>query len=103
MIDSNKRTPVIVIVSNDDYFDDMLTSFNQIKSRNATTILLTNCKQKLEIDDSTLDHIVEYPDVGIMSSFFAAFIGQLIAYYTAVEKNYNPDKPRQLSKEITTK
>lgn len=103
MIDSNKRTPVIVIVSNDDYFDDMLTSFNQIKSRNATTILLTNCKQKLEIDDSTLDYIVEYPDVGIMSSFFAAFIGQLIAYYTAVEKNYNPDKPRQLSKEITTK
>ena len=97
MIDSENRTPVILIVVNDPFLDDMITSYNQIKARNATIILLSNCTEKLETDG--VDFIFNLPIEGILSSFYAVFIGQLIAYYLAVSKGYNPDKPRQLSKE----
>lgn len=103
MIDSSKRTPVIVIVVDDENYDDMLSGYNQVKSRNATIILLTNCKEKFVSSTDKIDHIVELPGSGMMSSFYAIFAGQLIAYHCSVEKGINPDKPRQLSKEITTK
>jgi glucosamine--fructose-6-phosphate aminotransferase (isomerizing) len=101
MIDSELRTPVIVIVAKDNFYDDMVSNYSQIKSRNATTILLTNCKDSLDTDG--VDFIVEFPNDGLMSSFYAVFAGQMIAYYLALEKGFDPDKPRQLSKEITTK
>jgi glucosamine--fructose-6-phosphate aminotransferase (isomerizing) len=101
MIDSEKRTPVIIIVTKDDYYDDMVSNYNQIKGRRATIILLTNCKNDMDVEG--VEHIVEFPDEGILSSFYAVFIGQLIAYHLAIYKGYNPDKPRQLAKEITTK
>ena len=47
--------------------------------------------------------IVDLPDEVLMSSYYAVFAGQLIAYYIAIAKGYNPDKPRHLSKELTTK
>lgn len=101
MIDSEHRTPVIIIVVKDSFFDDMVSNFNQLKARNATTILLTNAASEIETDG--VDFIVTLPMEGMLSSFYAVFIGQMIAYYVAVLKGYNPDKPRQLSKEITTK
>ncbi len=102
MIDSEIRTPVIIIVVKDNFYDDMVSNFQQIKSRNATTILLTNAGEN-DIETSGVDFLLRLPSEGILSSFYAVFIGQLIAYNLAVLKGYNPDKPRQLSKEITTK
>ena len=100
MIDSKLRTPVIVILAKDEWLDDMITSYNQVKSRNATIILITNCEDKLE---SAGDFVVPIPNSGALSSFYAVYVGQLIAYYCSIGKGFDPDKPRQLSKEITTK
>jgi glucosamine 6-phosphate synthetase-like amidotransferase/phosphosugar isomerase protein len=50
-----------------------------------------------------VDYCIELPEEGLMSSYYAVFAGQLIAYYIAISKGYNPDKPRNLSKELTTK
>lgn len=101
MIDSLARTPIIIIVVKDNFFDDLNSSYQQVKSRNSTLILITNCKDDLETEG--IDHIVEIPKEGMLSSFYAVFVGQIIAYYCSVLKGFNPDKPRQLSKEITTK
>lgn len=101
MIDSQTRTPVIIIVVRDNFMDDLISSYQQIKARNATVILITNCKEDLETDG--VDHLIEIPKDGLLSSFYAVFVGQITAYYCSVLKGFNPDKPRQLSKEITTK
>ena len=101
MIDSIKRTPIIIIVVKDNFYDDMVTSYSQIKARNAFIILLTNCRDSLDTDK--VDYIIDLPEEGLLSSYYAVFAGQLIAYYIAVCKGYNPDKPRHLSKELTTK
>lgn len=92
----------MIIVTKDNFYDDMVTNFHQVKSRNATVILFTNAKEN-ELDVSGVDFVIRLPDEGLMSSFYSVFVGQLIAYYIALAKGYNPDKPRQLSKEITTK
>jgi len=102
MIDSSIRTPVIIIVVKDNFFEDMAASYHQIKSRNATVVLMTNSSGS-ELDYENLDYCIKLPNEGLMSSFYAVFIGQMIAYYLAITKGYNPDKPRQLSKELTTK
>ncbi len=102
MIDSVKRTPVIIIVAKDNFYDDMVSNYLQIKSRNATVVLLTNASDK-ELDIEGTDFVVNLPKEGLLSSFYAVFIGQMIAYYISVAKGLNPDKPRQLSKELTTK
>jgi len=101
MIDSIKRTPIIIIVVKDNFKDDMITSLQQIVARNATVILLTNIRSF--VDTSNVDFVVDLPEEGILSSFYGNFVGQLISYYIAVELGYNPDKPRNLSKELTTK
>lgn len=80
----------------------MVSSYNQIKARNATVILLTNASES-ELDYENVDYCIKLPNDGMLSSFYAVFMGQLIAYYLAITKGYNPDKPRQLSKELTTK
>lgn len=85
----------------DNFFDDMITSLNQVIARNAYVILLTNCKNNIDV--SKIEYCIELPEEGLMSSYYAVFAGQLIAYYIAVCKGYNPDKPRNLSKELTTK
>jgi glucosamine--fructose-6-phosphate aminotransferase (isomerizing) len=101
MIDSKARTPIIIIVVKDNFYEDMISSYQQVKSRNATVVLITNCDEDLETEG--VDYVVNIPKDGLLSSFYAVFVGQIIAYYSSVYKGYNPDKPRQLSKEITTK
>lgn len=102
MIDSKKRTPVIIIVVKDNFYDDMVSNYYQIKSRNATIVLITNVSEN-ELDTEGIDYIIRIPTEGMLSSFYAVFVGQLISYYLSVSRGINPDKPRQLSKEITTK
>jgi len=101
MIDSQKRTPIIIIVVKDNFYDDMVSNFNQIKARNATIVLLTNCRSNLDVEN--VDFIVDIPNEGMLSSFYGNFVGQLIAYYISLARGFNPDKPRNLSKELTTK
>lgn len=101
MIDPLKRTPIIILVLKDNFYEDMISNYQQIKARNATVVLLTNCRSSLDIEN--IDFIVDLPNEGLMSSFYGNFVGQLIAYYISVERGYNPDKPRNLSKELTTK
>jgi glucosamine 6-phosphate synthetase-like amidotransferase/phosphosugar isomerase protein len=64
-------------------------------------VLLTNCRNSIDI--SKIEYVVDLPEEGLMSSFYGVFAGQLIAYYIAIIKGFNPDKPRHLSKELTTK
>lgn len=99
MIDSKKRTPVIIIIDKNNNFEEMKSIFEIIKNKNATIILITNAADKLEV--SKVDYLVEIPNQGIMSSLYAIFVGQLLAYHISIEKGFNPDKPRHLSKEVT--
>jgi glucosamine--fructose-6-phosphate aminotransferase (isomerizing) len=99
MIDPEQRTPVIMIVDKNDYFEEMKALFEIVKHKQPTMILITNAVNSLDLNG--VDFVVEMPNQGFLSSFFAVFIGQMIGYYCCVMKGLNPDKPRNLSKEVT--
>ena len=99
MIDPDQRTPVIMIVDKNDYFDEMKALYEIVKHKRPTLILITNAMKNLDL--SNVDFVVEIPNQGFLSSFFAVFVGQMIGYYCCVAKGLNPDKPRNLSKEVT--
>lgn len=101
IIDPTARTPVIVLILNDCERENCISTYQQLIGRNATVIVITNCADKFDSEEAQL--VVEIPDHGDLSAFYSVFFGQLLAYHLAIMKGYNPDKPRNLSKEITTK
>jgi glucosamine 6-phosphate synthetase-like amidotransferase/phosphosugar isomerase protein len=46
-----KETPVILIILANEYFNDMNLALSEVHSRGALTIAITDCKQKLLLED----------------------------------------------------
>lgn len=100
MIDTEAHTPFILVVMDDQYFDDMNYALNQVKNRQATTIVITDCKDK--IDPSLVDEFIEVPHCGYLSCLMGVFPLQMISYFVALARDCDPDRPRNLAKQITT-
>ena len=94
----DKSTYVIVINPADDSYVDNISTVNEIKSRDAKVIGVSNKP------DPNYDYWIElptihkdfYPLIEIVSL-------QLIAYHLALEKEIDPDYPKNLAKSVTVK
>ena len=53
--------------------------------------------------EDMFDEYVHVPDVGYASPIVSVVPAQLLAYYLAVERGLDPDKPRNLAKSVTVK
>ncbi|TRZ79629.1 MAG: glutamine--fructose-6-phosphate transaminase (isomerizing) [Nitrosopumilales archaeon] len=89
---------VLIINPNDSTYNDMLTSAREIKARGAKIIGISD--KPSDVYDYWIDipSITEslYPLVEIVPI-------QLLAYYAALEKDTDPDYPRNLAKSVTVK
>jgi glucosamine--fructose-6-phosphate aminotransferase (isomerizing) len=90
-----KDFPVILLIKKDKYYDKMCSVYEEIKSRNADILVITDdvnfChKQKIIINSNNS-----------ISEILFIIPLQLIAYYMAINKNNNPDYPRNLAKVVT--
>jgi glucosamine--fructose-6-phosphate aminotransferase (isomerizing) len=96
LMDSNSY--VLIINPNDSTYNDTLTSAREIKARGAKIIGISD--KPSDIYDYWIDipNITEslYPLVEIVPI-------QLLAYYAALEKDVDPDYPRNLAKSVTVK
>jgi glucosamine--fructose-6-phosphate aminotransferase (isomerizing) len=92
--------PVFAIVPSGNLREKMISNIMEVKARGAKVITLTpeNDKQTKKICDDFID-IPDLPDCLI--PLVVAPITQLFAYYIALEKNLDPDKPRNLAKSVT--
>lgn len=89
---------VIIINPNDSTYLDTLTSANQIKSRGAKIIGIS------DVPSDTYDYWVEIPKTSELTYIISEIIPiQLLSYYAALEKNTDPDYPRNLAKSVTVK
>jgi glutamine---fructose-6-phosphate transaminase (isomerizing) len=90
-------TPVIVFAPNDETYEAILSNAMEVRSRGATVIGVSPKNSEI------FDHWIEVKDVG-QASFIAQIVPiQLLSYFIAVEKNLDPDKPRNLAKSVTVK
>ena len=90
-------TPCLVFVANDQTKESVLSNAKEIKSRGAYVIGVA--PQNNEVFDS----FIPVADVGLASPIVNAVPAQLLAYYLAVERGLDPDKPRNLAKSVTVK
>jgi glucosamine--fructose-6-phosphate aminotransferase (isomerizing) len=91
-------TYVIVINPDDESYVDNVSTVNEIKSRNAKVIGVSNKP------DANYDYWIPIPTVDPALYPLVEIISlQLIAYYLALEKGIDPDYPKNLAKSVTVK
>ncbi|MEE9535775.1 MAG: glutamine--fructose-6-phosphate transaminase (isomerizing) [Nitrosopumilaceae archaeon] len=96
LMDSNVY--VIIINPNDSTYNDTITSASEIKARGAKIIGIS------DKNNDVYDHWIEIPSVQEPIFPIIEIIPiQLLAYYSALEKDTDPDYPRNLAKSVTVK
>jgi len=97
----DKNMPVIVLATKDIYtYKKVLSNIQEVKARGGIIIAIAT-EGDLEIKQLA-DHVIYVPKtLYILSSILSVVPLQLLAYYVAVARNLDPDKPRNLSKSVT--
>lgn len=92
-----RGTPCLVFAPNDQTFDDILSNAQEIKARGGYIVGIGPKKSHVFNFFLKTDDLVE-------ATFLPQIvICQLLAYYLAILKNLDPDKPRNLAKSVTVK
>jgi glucosamine--fructose-6-phosphate aminotransferase (isomerizing) len=93
-------TLVVALCTQSDLFDKMESSITQVKARGAAVAVITY------EDSSRFNHIADEvfriprTDDGL-TPILSVIPAQLFAYYCAVQRGLDPDKPRNLAKSVT--
>ena len=88
---------VVALLSNVEQNSKMLVNINEIKSRGANVISIGD-----DIGDvKVYDHVYIDTIMNIVSPLLSVVPLQLLAYYVALYKGYDVDKPRNLAKSVT--
>ena len=96
LMDSNVY--VVILNPDDSTYNDTLTSANEIKARGAKIIGISDKKSDI------YDHWIEIPKVDESLYPLIEIVPiQLLAYYCALEKDADPDYPRNLAKSVTVR
>ncbi|MGC9310657.1 MAG: SIS domain-containing protein [Candidatus Aenigmatarchaeota archaeon] len=94
----SKGTPVVAIAPKDYTFEETLNNANEAKARGAFIIGVSDVKK------SMFDVWIPIPAVKeVFYPMVAVIPLQMLAYYAAVARGNNPDKPRNLAKSVTVK
>jgi glucosamine--fructose-6-phosphate aminotransferase (isomerizing) len=93
-----KGTPVIVICPDDYTYDDTLNNAIESKTRGAYIVGVSDKYSSVFDYWIKIDKVDEllYPIVEIIPL-------QILAYYVAINRGLNPDRPRNLAKSVTVK
>jgi len=93
-------TLVIALATQDDLFEKMLSNIKEVKARGG--FLVAFAKQgNLQLED-VVDKVIYIPEtLKELAPVLTVVPLQLLAYYMAVEKGCDVDKPRNLAKSVT--
>jgi glucosamine--fructose-6-phosphate aminotransferase (isomerizing) len=93
------RVPVVVLMPRDEVYDKIRNNVEEIKARDGRVIVVVH-----EGDDSVsdADYRLTIPDSGeFLTPVLLAIPMQLLAYYAALQRGCDVDKPRNLAKSVT--
>ena len=93
-------TMVVVVATQEDMIEKVVSNIKELKARGAYIISITKNSYKdiREVSDKVL-YISDIDD--LLAPVLAVIPAQLFAYYTAVAKGLDVDKPRNLAKSVT--
>ena len=93
-------TMVVVVATQEDMIEKVVSNIKELKARGAYIISITKNSYKDIIEVS--DEVLSISDIDdLLAPVLAVIPAQLFAYYTAVAKGLDVDKPRNLAKSVT--
>lgn len=94
----DKNTKVIILNPSDSTYKDTISNAHEIKARGSEVIGISD-----EYDE-VYDQWIAIPKVNeVLFPLFEVIPLQILAYYTALNRNADPDYPRNLAKSVTVK
>ncbi len=93
--------PVVVLAPRDSYYKKTISNMQEVIARGAKVLLITN-KSKDEIASENIWETIEVENTNDdLLPFLLTIPLQKLAYYSALKKGYDIDKPRNLAKSVT--
>ena len=93
--------PVVVLAPRDNYYSKIISNMQEVIARGAKVLLITN-KSKNEVVSENIWETVEVENTNNdLFPFLLTIPMQKLAYYTALKKGHDIDKPRNLAKSVT--
>jgi len=97
----DKNMPVIFIAVKDRFYKKILSNIEEVKSRGGFIIIIANNDKNKMIEKLT-DIIITIPEADeFLMPMLTVVPLQLLAYHSAVKRNCDVDKPRNLAKSVT--
>lgn len=91
----DKGFPVILIAPNDDYYYKSMNAYEEIKSRHANIIMIT------DKEDCDKPNCIKIPYNKTFRDLLSIIPIQILAYELSLARGINPDMPRNLAKVVT--
>ena len=96
----DEKTLVVAIASEPELYEKIGSNMVEVKSRGATVLVIT--QDKTGAFTGKADEVFQIPDCSsTLASLLTVIPTQLFAYYCAIQRGYDPDKPRNLAKSVT--
>ena len=93
--------PVVVLAPRDEHYKKTISNMQEVIARGAKVLLITN-KNKDEVISENVWEKIEVDKLNNeLISFLMTIPLQKLAFYSALEKGYDIDKPRNLAKSVT--
>lgn len=95
--------PVIAVITEKDVAEKTISNIKEVKTRGAFVILIADkaCIDEKNVDDICDELILLDSTAPLLMPIICAVLLQLYAYYTAVYRGCDVDKPRNLAKSVT--
>ncbi len=96
----DEGVPVLALISQDKLVDKTMSNIKEVKARGAVVVAI--CKENLQEDCQECDEQILLPRVNpLLAPIVAVVPLQIFAYYMAVFRGADVDKPRNLAKSVT--
>ena len=93
------QTLVVAIASKPDLYEKIGSNMVEVKSRGSTVLVIT---QDAKAFEGKADEVFLIPECcETLASLLTVIPAQLFAYYCAILRGIDPDKPRNLAKSVT--
>ena len=93
--------PVVVLAPRDSYYKKTISNMQEVIARGAKVLLITNKSNDEVVSENIWETIEVESTNDDLLPFLLTIPLQKLAYYSALKKGYDIDKPRNLAKSVT--
>ena len=93
--------PVVVLAPRDKYYKKTISNMQEVIARGAKVLLITNKSKDEVFSENIWETILVETANDDLLPFLLTVPLQKLAYYSALKKGYDIDKPRNLAKSVT--